>query len=68
MIQLMVYNVLARQRQRAVFVVWGALLALVVVAPLMASVSMLLGVVLAVDAALFAVLLAWAGVRRPAAG
>lgn len=68
MIQLMVYNVLARQRQRAVYVVWAALLALVAAAPFMASVSMLLGVVLAVDAALFAVLLAWAGARRtPAA-
>ncbi len=68
MIQLMVYNVLARQRQRAVYVVWAALLALVAVAPFMTSVSMLLGVVLAVDAVLFAALLLWAGARRaPAA-
>jgi O-antigen/teichoic acid export membrane protein len=66
MIQLLVYNVLARQRQRAVYVVWAALVGLVVAAPFIASVSMLLGVVLAVDTALFVVLLVWAGARRRA--
>lgn len=65
MVQLMVYNVLARQRQRAVYVVWAALAALVAVAPLMSSVTMLLGVVLAVDTILFGLLLAWAAARRP---
>jgi O-antigen/teichoic acid export membrane protein len=64
MIQLLIYNVLARQRQHAVYVVWATLLALVVAAPFLASASMLLGVVLAADAVLFGVLLAWAGTRR----
>jgi O-antigen/teichoic acid export membrane protein len=57
MLQLMVYNIVARQRQRAVLLVWCALVALVVAAPFVASLSMLLAVVLGVDALLFALLL-----------
>jgi hypothetical protein len=57
MLQLMVYNIVARQRQRAVLLVWCALVALAVAAPFVASLSMLLAVVLSVDAVLFALLL-----------
>lgn len=67
MLQLMVYNVVARQRQRAVFAIWAGLVALVVVAPLMDSVSELVLTVLVVDVALFATLLLRAGTRSRAA-
>jgi O-antigen/teichoic acid export membrane protein len=63
MLQLMVYNVVARQRQRAVFAIWTALLVLLVVGAAMSSVRSLVLAVLAVDTLLFAVLLVRAGVR-----
>jgi O-antigen/teichoic acid export membrane protein len=63
MLQLMVYNVVARQRQRAVFAIWTGLLVLLVVGSAMDSVRSLVLAVLAVDAVLFAVLLVRAGVR-----
>jgi O-antigen/teichoic acid export membrane protein len=57
MIQLMIYDVVARQHQRMVFVVWAALAALVCVAPFVDSLQSLLTVVITVDAVLFGVLL-----------
>jgi O-antigen/teichoic acid export membrane protein len=64
MLQLMVYNVVARQHQRTVYVIWAALLALVVVAPLLGSLDRLLVFVLSVDSTLFVVLLLHS-LRRP---
>jgi O-antigen/teichoic acid export membrane protein len=58
MLQLMVYDVVARQHQRMVLVVWAALAALVCVAPFAGSVNSLLGVVVTVDLTLLLVLLA----------
>ncbi len=58
MLQLLVYSVLARQSRRAVYLIWAALLALLGGAQLADSVTSLLTVVSATDAALFAVLLA----------
>jgi O-antigen/teichoic acid export membrane protein len=63
MLQLMVYNVLARQRQRAVFVLWAALVVLVLAGALAATVTELLVIVLVVDTATFGVLLVGAGIR-----
>jgi O-antigen/teichoic acid export membrane protein len=63
MLQLMVYNVVARQRQRAVFAIWTGLAVLLVVGAAMSSVRSLVLAVLAVDTLLFAVLLVRAGVR-----
>ncbi|MGA8209985.1 MAG: polysaccharide biosynthesis protein [Nocardioidaceae bacterium] len=57
MLQLMVYNIVARQRQRAVLLVWAALVTLVVAATGVHRLRELLTVVLAVDAALFLLLL-----------
>ncbi len=58
LLQLLVYYIVARQRQRTVLLVWVAMAALIGTAPLVSSLSFLLGVVVAVDAALFLVLLA----------
>jgi O-antigen/teichoic acid export membrane protein len=63
MLQLMVYNVVARQRQRAVFAIWVGLAALLAVGATMDSVRSLVLAVLAVDTVLFTVLLVRAGVR-----
>jgi O-antigen/teichoic acid export membrane protein len=57
MLQLMIYNIVARQRQRAVTIVWGALVALAVAAPFVGALSVLLAVVLIVDTVLFLLLL-----------
>jgi O-antigen/teichoic acid export membrane protein len=57
MIQLMVYDVVARQHQRMVFIVWTALAALLCIAPFVDSLTSLLTAVISIDAALFAVLL-----------
>jgi O-antigen/teichoic acid export membrane protein len=57
MIQLMIYDVVARQHQTMVFFVWGALAALLCMAPFVDSLRFLITTVLCVDAALFAVLL-----------
>jgi O-antigen/teichoic acid export membrane protein len=66
MVQLMVYSVVARQDQRSVYLIWGALAVLLCVVPFVGSVTALLTVVACVDAALFAVLLVLS-LRRPAA-
>jgi O-antigen/teichoic acid export membrane protein len=58
MLQLLIYNIVARQRQRTVLLVWVALAVLLAAAPLIGSLTALLTVVLLVDAALFLVLLA----------
>jgi O-antigen/teichoic acid export membrane protein len=63
MLQLMVYNVVARQRQRAVFVIWAGLVALLALGALTSTVEELLMVVLGVDAVTFTVLLIRAGIR-----
>jgi O-antigen/teichoic acid export membrane protein len=57
MLQLMVYNIVARQRQRTVLLVWAALAVLVVAANSVDSLASLLTVVVCIDAALFVVLL-----------
>ena len=57
MIQLMIYNVVARQHQRSVFVVWAGLAALLGVAPFVDSVGFLLSVVVAVETSVLLVLL-----------
>jgi len=57
MLQLMIYNLVARQRQRAVLLVWAALVALVVAATAVDSLDSLLAVVVGIDATLFVVLL-----------
>lgn len=56
MLQLMVYDVVARQHQRMVFVVWAALVVLLGAAPFVHSLGALLGVVAVTDAVLLAVL------------
>jgi hypothetical protein len=66
MIQLLVYNVVARQTKRAVGVVWAGLAALVALAPLVVSVEFLLTAVIVVEGIVLLVLLAL-GVRRTAA-
>lgn len=69
MLQLMVYNVVARQRQRAVLVLWVGLVAVLAGGAVAGGVEPLVVTVLAIDAAVFAVLLVRAGVRsfgRPA--
>jgi O-antigen/teichoic acid export membrane protein len=57
MIQLMVYNVVARQDQRSVYLIWGALVVLLCVVPFVGSVTALVTVVACVDGVLFVVLL-----------
>ncbi|MFZ5848089.1 MAG: lipopolysaccharide biosynthesis protein [Actinomycetota bacterium] len=63
MIQLLVYNVVARQNKRAVAVVWAGLLALVATAPAVDSISFLLVAVVVIEGAVLLVLLGL-GVRR----
>ncbi len=63
MIQLLVYNVVARQNKRAVGVVWAGLAALVALAPLVVSVDFLLTAVIVVEGIVLLVLLAL-GLRR----
>ena len=63
MLQLMVYNLVARQRPRAVYAIWAALAVLLVAGPLMGSVSVLVVTVVVVDLCLFVLLLLRAGVR-----
>ncbi len=55
--QLLVYNIVARQRQRAVLLLWLALVAVLASAPFVGSVSWLLAVVVTVDTLLFLALL-----------
>jgi O-antigen/teichoic acid export membrane protein len=63
LIQLMIYDVVARQHQRMVLVVWAALVVLLCATPFVDRLSALLTVVLSVDTLLFAVLVA-ASLRR----
>jgi O-antigen/teichoic acid export membrane protein len=65
MIQVMVYDVVARQHQRAVYVIWAALLALLVAVPFVDGVGVLLAVVVGIDLALLVVLLL-VSLRKPA--
>ncbi len=67
MLQLMVYNLVARQRQRSVYTIWAALGVLLAAGPLVGSLTELLVVVIAVDGLLFAVMLlsAWARPHAP---
>lgn len=58
MIQLLIYNIVARQRQRTVLVIWAALVALLVVTRFVDTLPSLLTCVVIVDGLLFLVLLA----------
>ena len=67
MLQLLVYSVVARQSSRSTYLIWGAVLVLVVASFRISTLHALLATVTAVDAVLFAVLLALAlWPRRPA--
>jgi O-antigen/teichoic acid export membrane protein len=69
MLQLLVYSVLARQGQRSAYLVWSAFVAVVVLGLTTSSLRGLLAVVISVDTALLAALLAvslW--VLRPSVG
>ncbi len=57
MLQLMIYDVVARQHQRMVFLVWAGLALLLAAAPFVSSETSLLMTVVTVDALLFVVLL-----------
>ncbi|MGN6129196.1 MAG: lipopolysaccharide biosynthesis protein [Nocardioidaceae bacterium] len=63
LLQLMVYNVVARQHQKTVYVIWAALAVLVACTPLLGSVDRLLVAVICLDSTLFVVLLL-ASLRR----
>lgn len=63
MLQLMVYNVVARQRQRRVLVLWAGLVAVLAAGAVSGGVRPLVVTVLCIDAAVFAVLLLRAGTR-----
>ena len=65
LIQLMIYDVVARQHQRMVLVVWAALVVLLCTTPFVDQLGVLLTVVLSVDTLLFAVLVV-ASLRRRA--
>jgi O-antigen/teichoic acid export membrane protein len=56
MIQLLVYNVLARQNKRSVLVVWAGLVALVALSPAVASITFLLTSVITVEGIVLLVL------------
>ncbi|HEU4512198.1 MAG TPA: oligosaccharide flippase family protein [Nocardioidaceae bacterium] len=66
MIQLLVYNVVARQNKRAVGIVWAGLVVLVALAPLVMSVDFLLSAVIVVEGVVLLVLLALGLRRTPA--
>jgi O-antigen/teichoic acid export membrane protein len=63
MIQLLVYNVVARQNKRNVVVVWAGLVALVALSPAVGSIPFLLTAVVAVESAVL-VLLVLISLRR----
>lgn len=65
LIQMLVYSLVARQRQRMVFVVWAALLVLVCCGGLIATRTELLVVVLVVDTVLLTALLGWLVCSKP---
>jgi hypothetical protein len=64
MIQLMVYDVVARQHQRMVYVIWAALLVLLCATPFVDTLTALVTVVLVVDLTLLLALLAISLRRR----
>ena len=69
LIQMLVYEVVARQRSAATFLIWGALLGVVVAAAFVDSVGSLLATVATIDTLLLVALLAVAsrdGRREPA--
>ena len=70
LLQLLIYAVLARQGTRSVYLVWAALVALLVVASQASTLEGLLLVVLTVDSVLFLVLLAISlhRIRLPVSG
>jgi len=57
MIQLLIYNIVARQRQRTVLLIWAALVALLAVSPFLNSLDALVSTVVTIDTVLFLVLL-----------
>jgi O-antigen/teichoic acid export membrane protein len=57
MIQLLIYNVVARQRQRTVLLIWAALIGLLACTPFLSSLGQLLAVVSTIDFVLFLLLL-----------
>ena len=63
LIQLLIYNVVARQNKRAVLVVWAGLLALVALAPAVDAITFLLTAVIAVESVVLLVLVVL-GIRR----
>jgi O-antigen/teichoic acid export membrane protein len=63
MIQLLIYNVVARQNKRAVLVVWAGLLALVALSPTVDSITYLLTAVVVVESVVLLVLVVL-GIRR----
>lgn len=65
MMQLLVYNVVARQSRRAVLVVWAGLLALVAISPTVDSITYLLTMVVVLESVVLLVLVAL-GSRRSA--
>ena len=65
LVQLMIYNVVARQDQRSVYLVWAALLVLLCTVPFVGSVTALVAVVASVDGVLLVVLLLLSLRRRP---
>ena len=65
LLQLMVYNLVARQQQRAVLLIWLALAVVAAVGSVADSVTSLLTTVALVDAVLLAVLVVRAGRRGP---
>jgi O-antigen/teichoic acid export membrane protein len=67
MMQLLVYNVVARQNKSAVAVVWAGLAALLALSPAVGSVSFLLTAVVTVEGAVLVLLLVL-GLRRPGTG
>jgi O-antigen/teichoic acid export membrane protein len=58
MIQLLIYNIVARQRQRTVLLIWAAMVALLACTPFIDTLNQLLTTVLTIDTVLFLVLLA----------
>ena len=64
-LQLLIYGVMARQARRAVYLVWGALVLVVLVGQLATSVEQLLLIVLGLDAVLMAGLLVVALLMHP---
>jgi O-antigen/teichoic acid export membrane protein len=58
MLQLMIYDVVARQHQRMVYVVWVGMAVLLCAAPFVDTLTSLLSTVVLIDAALFVALLA----------